>query len=359
MEQTLKKTSLYDACVKAGGKMVDFHGWLLPMQFEGIIAEHKAVREEAGVFDVSHMGQIFFEGPEAYKFLQTIATNNFKNIPGAGAYAHILNDKGGIIDDIIAFCLNPEKFLVVVNSAAREKDFNWFKQKSEGFDVKITDASDNYSMLALQGPKALEILEKIYPLIKEVERFNIKELTIFFQKIYITRTGYTGEDGVEIMAAPIVINKLFEWCLSNGFKPCGLGARDVLRLEAGYLLSGSDMDESRTPYESSCGWVVKLKKEENFTAKAIMAAQKEKGVAEKWQGFMVTGAGIAREGCAIFKDGKQIGKLTSATYSPLFKCICAGYAPADLKENDEVEIEVRGRMLPAKVVKMPFYKNKV
>jgi len=355
--QTVRKTSLYDACVNAGGKMVDFHGWLLPMQFKGIIAEHKAVRESAGVFDVSHMGQIFFDGPDSFKFLQTMATNNFKNIPGAGAYSHVLNENGGIIDDVIAFCVTPERFLVVVNSSTKDKDFAWFKAKSKDFNVKVIDASDNYSMLALQGPKALDILEKLDAKIKDLPRFNLKEAELFGEKVYITRTGYTGEDGVEVMGGAAVINKIFTWSLANGFEPCGLGARDVLRLEAGYLLYGNDMDETRSPYEANFGWVVKLKKEENFIGKDIMLQQKEHGVKQTRQGFVITGAGIAREGAAIFaKDGREIGKITSATFSPMFKAICTGYAPADLPEGAEVDIDVRGRMVAAKSVKMPFYK---
>ncbi|MDR0953386.1 MAG: glycine cleavage system aminomethyltransferase GcvT, partial [Elusimicrobiota bacterium] len=320
MEHTLKKTALYDACVKAGGKMVDFHGWLLPVQFqEGIIAERKAVREAAGMFDVSHMGEVYFEGPDAFKLLQTVATNNFKQEAGAGAYTHILNEKGGIIDDVIAFYLNPQKVLAVVNSATREKDVNWFKEQAKNFDVKVIDASDSYSMLALQGPKALDILEAFDPQIKELKRFHYKEKEILGSPAIITRTGYTGEDGVEIMGDHNFINKLFTWCLENGFKPCGLGSRDLLRLEAGYLLSGSDIDETHTPYEASYGWVIKLKKEENFIGKEAVAYQKEHGIKVKWSGFVLTGPGIAREGALIFKDGKEIGKLTSASYSPVFK----------------------------------------
>ncbi len=359
MENTVQKTALYEACLKAGAKMVDFHGWMLPMQFEGILAEHKAVREAAGIFDVSHMGQVFVKGKDAYKFLQSVTTNNFKNIKGAGAYAHVLNDEGGIIDDVIAFCLGEEEFLIVVNSATTQKDFNWFLKKAAGFDVKVTNDSASYTMVAVQGPKAMDILEKLDADIKQLPRFNIKTADMFGAQVYITRTGYTGEDGVEIMGDAKTIERVWDFCLNNGVKPCGLGSRDVLRLEAGYLLSGSDMDERRNPYEASCGWVVKLNKEQDFTAKEIMRCVKEEGVKEKWKGFVITGAGIAREGNEIFKDGKKIGVLTSATYSPLFKCICAGYVPADIKEGDEVEIEVRGRFLPAKAVKTPFYKNRV
>ena len=355
MEHMTRKTALYDACVKAGGKMVDFHCWLMPVQFEGIIAEHAAVRKNAGMFDVSHMGEVWFEGKDAHKFIQTVATNNFKNTPGAGAYSHMLNENGGVIDDLIAFCVNPEKFLVVINSATREKDAAWFKKQAADFDVKVSDASDEFSMLALQGPDALAILEKLDPKIKELPRFNIKSADIFGNGVYITRTGYTGEDGVEILGSAQTINKLFSWCLENGFKPCGLGARDILRFEAGYLLSGSDMDETRTPYEASFGWVVKMNKGVDFIGKPALIKQKEEGVKQKWQGFVLSG-GIAREGALIFKDGREIGKLTSGVFSPLFKAICAGYAPADLPEGSDVEIEIRGKMVPAKSAKMPFYK---
>ncbi len=353
----MQKTKLYDACLKAGGKMVDFHGWMLPVQFDSILEEHKAVREYAGVFDVSHMGQIFIEGKEAYKFLQTASTNNFKNIPFSGAYSHILNDEGGIIDDIIAFCLTPTKFLAVVNSATRHKDYAWLKQKAQDFDVKITDASDDFSMLALQGPASLDILENLDADIKSLPRFNIKEHSLFGAPCYITRTGYTGEDGVEIMGTHEAIIKLYAWALENGFKPCGLGARDILRLEAGYLLSGSDMDETKTPYEASCGWVIKLSKEENFFGRAKMEKQKAEGVKIKWKGIKLLGPGIAREGCAIYKDGKEIGRLTSAVFSPLYKCIGAGYVPAEIEDGAAVEVEIRGRRVPAQTVKMPFYKN--
>lgn len=357
MEHTPKKTALYDACANAGGKMVDFHGWLLPMQFEGIIAEHKAIRENAGMFDVSHMGQIYFEGPDAYKFLQTVATNNFKNIPGAGAYSHVLNEAGGVIDDVIAFAMTPEKFLVVVNSSTKDKDFAWFAKQAKNFNVKVIDASDNYTMLAMQGPKALDILTQLDASIKDLPRFNLKKTKIFGGDVIITRTGYTGEDGCEIMGSPAVMNKLFDWALQHGFKPCGLGARDVLRLEAGYLLYGNDMDETRSPYEANFGWVVKLKKEENFIGKDVMLKQKEQGVKQTRQGFAVVGAGIAREGALIYdKDGKEIGKVTSATFSPLFKAIFTAYAPAGLPEGAEVQVDIRGRLTPAKSVKMPFYK---
>lgn len=359
MEHNLQKTALYDACVKAGGKMVDFHGWLLPVQFESIIAEHKAVRSNAGMFDVSHMGQIIFKGPDAYKFLQYIATNNFKVEAGRGAYSHIVTEQGGIIDDIIAFCISEQEFFLVVNSATCQKDYAWFKEKAKNFKVEVTNVSANYSMLALQGPKVLDILEELDKDIKNLKRFYLKKAVMFEEEVLITRTGYTGEDGVEIMGSAEVINKLFAWGLEHNIKPCGLGARDLLRLESGYLLSGSDMDETKTPYEASCGWVVKLNKEQDFIGKAALAKQKEQGVSQVWSGFILTQPGIAREGCKIYQNDKEIGYLTSATFSPVYKAICAGYAPADIVEGQEVQIEVRGRKINAQKIKMPFYKDKI
>lgn len=357
-QDNLKKTPLCQACVNAGGKMVDFHGWLLPVQFEGIIAEHKAVREASGMFDVSHMGQVFVEGKDAWKFLQYVNTNQIKNTPGEGTYSHIVNEKGCIIDDAISFCLTPEKFLVVVNAACIDTDVAWFKRHAEGFDVKITDDSANWGMIALQGPEALKHASSLIPGVTDMARFTIKEISLFGAKAYVTRTGYTGEDGVEIMASSQEIVKVWAALLAAGVKPCGLGARDVLRLEAGYLLNGVDADGGQTPYEAGCGWVVKLAKED-FVGKAALETQKAAGVKRKLTGFILTGAGVPRGGCKVFKDGAQAGVLTSGTFSPLFKGIAVGYALADLQEGDEVEIEVHGRRIPAKKVKTPFYKNRV
>ena len=196
---TLKTTALCEACKQAGGKMVDFHGWLLPVQYDGILAEHKAVRESAGMFDVSHMGQIFVEGPKAWEFLQYIACNNIKNGPAEGTYFHILTDEGTIIDDAIAFCLSQEQFLVVVNAACVETDFNWLKKHAENFGITVRNESDNWSMLAIQGPKAVEVVDQILPGVKDLPRFHISLLTMFGADGYVTRTGYTGDDGVEIM----------------------------------------------------------------------------------------------------------------------------------------------------------------
>ncbi|MGN1057738.1 MAG: hypothetical protein ACI4Q7_00080, partial [Candidatus Avelusimicrobium sp.] len=195
----LKKTPLASRCESAGGKMVDFHGWLLPVQFDGIIAEHKAVREAAGMFDVSHMGQIFVEGKDAWPFLQYINCNNIKNAPAAGTYSHILTEKGTIIDDAISFCLTPEKFLVVVNAACISEDFAWFQKQAANFNVSVRNESADWGMIAVQGPQALEKVSNLIADVRDLPRFHIKEIELFGAKGYVTRTGYTGEDGVEIM----------------------------------------------------------------------------------------------------------------------------------------------------------------
>ncbi len=356
--ENLKKTPLCVACEAAGGKMVDFHGWLLPVQFDSILAEHKAVREAAGMFDVSHMGQVWVEGKDAWKFLQYVNTNIIKRTPFKGTYSHLVNEKGHIIDDAISFALSPEKYLVVVNAACIDIDVAWFKKQAAGFDVKITNDSENWGMIALQGPKALEYAAALIPGVQDMERFTIKEIELFGAKGYVTRTGYTGEDGVEIMLPPAQIVSLWDSLKTAGVKPCGLGARDVLRLEAGYLLNGVDATGTQTPYEAGCGWVVKLDKEK-FIGQQVLSAQKVAGLKRKLTGFMLTVPGVPREGCKIFKDGKEKGYVTSGTFSPLFKGIAVGYADTDLQEGDAVEIEIHGRKLPAKKVKTPFYQNRV
>lgn len=338
--------------------MVDFHGWLLPVQFDSILAEHKAVRESAGMFDVSHMGQIFVEGKDAWKFLQHINCNNIKNTPAAGTYSHILTEDGTIIDDAIAFCLNAEKFLVVVNAACIDVDFAWMEKQAKNFDVSVRNESARWSMIALQGPKAVEMAAKLLPNVADLPRFHIAPISLFGVNGYVTRTGYTGEDGVEIMLPNAQIEMLWNELLKLGVKPCGLGARDVLRLEAGYLLNGADADQTRTPYEANCGWVVKLTKE-NFIGKSALEAKKAAGFETKLMGVKLKTPGVPREGCKIFVGGTEKGFLTSGTFSPLFKGIGVGYIRTDVPVGAEVEVEIHGRKVPAEIVKTPFYKNRV
>lgn len=358
MTHELKKTALCAACEQAGGKMVDFHGWLLPVQFDSIIAEHKAVREAAGMFDVSHMGQLRVCGADAWKFLEHVSCNLIKNAPAAGTYFHILTEQGTIIDDAIAFCLNATEFLVIVNAACVDEDFAWFTKQAAAFNVTVTNESTAWSMIAVQGPTAVETVDKMLPGTTDLPRFHIKEIELFGAKGYITRTGYTGEDGVEIMLPNAQIEALWNALLKLGVKPCGLGARDVLRLEAGYLLNGADANQTKTPYEANCGWVVKLTKAD-FIGKPALEAKKAAGFATKLRAFKLKTPGVPREGCKIFYNGAETGTLTSGTFSPLFKGIAVGYAASEIPVGAEVEIEIHGRKVPAEVVKTPFYKNRV
>ena len=358
MTHELKKTALCAACEQAGGKMVDFHGWFLPVQFDSIIAEHKAVREACGMFDVSHMGQLRVKGPQALHFLQYISCNIIKSGDSEGTYFHILTEQGTIIDDAIAFCLSLQEFLVVVNAACIDEDFAWFTKQAKAFNVAVTNESDQWSMIALQGPTALGVADKILPGIVDLPRFHIKQIELFGAKGYVTRTGYTGEDGVEIMLPNGQIEALWNTLVKLGVKPCGLGARDVLRLEAGYLLNGADADQTKTPYEANCGWVVKLAKE-NFIGKAALEAKKAAGFKTKLKAFKLKTPGVPREGCKVFYQGVETGVLTSGTYSPLFKGIAVGYVASEIAVGAEVEIEIHGRKIPAEVVKTPFYKNRV
>jgi len=362
--QTLKKTALNDTCRKYGGKMVDFHGWELPIQFEGITKEHSAVRNGAGMFDVSHMGQIFVTGKDAAAFLDYVNANDVKKLQNnQGCYSHLPNGRKGIVDDVINFCLDQAggRYLVIVNATTSSKDYEWFLGNSSGFDVKIENRSDDYSMIALQGPKTIEIMKRFEPVILKFGRFCIVESSFKGEKTFVSRTGYTGEDGFEVTAPHKVINEIWEKFAElgkpYGLIPCGLGSRDTLRLESGYLLYGNDIDDEHTTYEANYGWVVKLKKEK-FIGKDIYLKQKEEGLKVKLTG-LATETGIPREGCRVFAGGERIGALQSATYSPtLKKGIGVGYfTKTDLKPGDELEVEIRDKKVKARVHEVPFHKG--
>lgn len=362
-EHILRKTVLNETARKAGGKMVDFHGWELPMEFSGILKEHEAVRKSAGIFDVSHMGQVFVTGPDAFKLLQYTNANDIKKAtPGKGVYSHVTNEKAGLVDDIIAFCLSVDRYLVVVNAATADKDFTWFKKQAEKMSVTVDNKSDEYSILAVQGPNVPKMFETFAPEALPLQRFGIVEKDIHGKHCFISRTGYTGEDGFEITCpneiAVELWNEMMELGKPYNIIPCGLGSRDTLRLESGYLLYGQDVDDEHTTYESGYGWVVSLDKGE-FIGRSILADQKANGVKRKLTGIMLTGAGIPRSGCKIFMDGKEVGTLASATYSPtLKKGIGVGYIiPAGLKPGTPLDVEIRGRMVKAEVTRVPFYKG--
>lgn len=360
----LRRTPLFDLLAKAGGRMVDFHGWEMPVQFSGILAEHQAVRTACGVFDVSHMGQIFISGHDAHRFVERVNCNRMSAEPGKGTYAHILAEDGGILDDAITFCLGPERFLAIVNAATKDKDFAWFQKQSGGLDVALDHASDRYGMLAVQGPNAPALVAEIFPAALSLPRFGIAELPWAGEMALVLRTGYTGEDGFEVAASPAGILAFWTELMSRGGRhglvPCGLGSRDTLRLESGYMLYGEDADETRTPYEANCGWVVKLQKSD-FVGREALVRRKEAGFRDKLTGVRLTGRGVPRHGCAVWLGGKKVGSLTSATFAPsLATGIGVGYlAPEAWEAGTRVEVEIHGKKIAAETVRGAFRKNSV
>ena len=361
---SLKRTPLFDLLVQAGGRMVDFHGWEMPVQFAGILAEHQAVRAACGVFDVSHMGQVFISGKDAHRFVERVNCNRRSAEPGKGTYAPILAEDGGILDDAITFCLGPERCLASVNAATAEKDFAWFQRQAAGFDVVLDPASDRYGMLAVQGPRAPALVGEVFPAALALPRFGIAELPFAGESVFVMRTGYTGEDGFEVAASPAGVlafwNVLMAMGGPHGLVPCGLGSRDTLRLESGYLLYGEDADESRTPYEANCGWVVKLQKGD-FVGREALVRRKEAGFREKLTGVRLAGRGVPRHGCAVWRGDRKIGALCSATFAPsLGAGIGVGYlAPEAWEAGTRVEVEIHGKRIEAETVRGSFRKNSV
>lgn len=357
----LRRTALYDSHKRLGGKIVDFHGWELPVQYESIMKEHEATRHRCGLFDVSHMGQVFVSGPDSLSFLQKVNANDIARIgPGKAVYSHLPNEKGGVVDDIIVSCLEKDRYLVVVNAATADKDFAWFQKHAKGFEVKLENKSDHFGMIAVQGPKAAEIASMIAPQMASLPRFGALELELFGQKSYITRTGYTGEDGCEFIVPNEIAVRVWEDLLAQGRSlgatPCGLGARDVLRLEAGYLLYGQDLDDDLSTFEANYGWVVKLDKGD-FIGKPALVKQKADGIKRKLTGVKLLERGVPRAGSPVMLDGKEIGKFVSATFSPSLQAgIGTGYLDKpDLAPGTKCFVVLHGREVPAEIVKTPFY----
>ena len=368
---SLKRTQLYEYH-REHGRLIEFAGFEMPVWYEGIIPEHNAVRNAVGIFDTSHMGRMRAEGPDAERFLNYVVTNDVSTLePGRGLYTVMCNERGGIVDDLIIYKLAPSRFFVVYNASNREKDFKWFLRHSEGFDVELKDVSDEIAMIAVQGPKALRTLEKISsrPL-SDVERFQIVELELSGVEAMAARTGYTGEDGFEVFifdATPDrpekalkVWDSLLEAGEEFGIKPCGLGARDSLRLEAGLCLYGNDIDESINPLEARLRWVVKFKKPSDFIGREALLRIREEGVKRFRVGIKMEERGIPRKGYEIWDgEGRQkIGVVTSGGYSPTLNVgIAMGYVPREYRKlGTPVKIDIRGRLAGGKIVKFhPFY----
>ena len=357
----VRRTPLYEAHLKAHGKLVDFAGWELPVQFKGIVEEHAAVRTAAGLFDVSHMGEVFITGSKALETTQRLLSNDVARLKdGQAAYSGLLYDSGAFVDDVIVYRFSPEKFLVVINGANVQKDVAWMKDHA--FGASVEDRSDDYAQLAVQGPKAAAIVQALTrtDLSGVAWYHHAGEGRVAGIACFIARTGYTGEDGFELYCAPRDAVKLWDALLDQGAKdglvPAGLGARDSLRLEMKYSLYGNDIDADHTPLEAGLSWIVKMDKGE-FIGRAALEKQKAAGVARKLVGFTTIDKGIARHGYPVLKAGRAVGVVTSGTMSPsLKKAIGMAYVPAALSElGATFDIEIRGRAVPAVVVKTPFY----
>lgn len=357
------KTPLYDAHVKAGGKIVPFAGYLLPVQYEtGVIKEHMAVRTQAGLFDVSHMGEVLCEGKDALANLQMLLTNNFDNmVDGQARYSPMCNEKGGTVDDLIVYKKVDEKYLIVVNAANKDKDYEWMLTHQFG-EVTFKDVSDKYAQLALQGPKALDILKKLTAEenIPEKNYYAVFDAEVAGIPCIVSRTGYTGEDGVELYLESSKAEKMWDVLLENGKEegliPCGLGARDTLRMEAAMPLYGHEMDDETTPLETGLKFAVKMKKEEFIGKKAL----EEQGEPKRTRvGLKVTGRGIIREHQDVYLNGEQIGCTTSGTHCPYlgYPIAMALVESGSVELGTVVQVEVRGRQVEAEVVALPFYKR--
>ena len=358
-----KKTPLYENHVALGGKMVPFAGYILPVQYlTGVITEHMAVRTACGLFDVSHMGEVMFEGPDALKNIQMLVTNDMENLAvGSVRYSPMCNDRGGVVDDLIVYRFGENKYMLVVNASNREKDVNWMQGHLFG-QVHMEDTSDETAQIALQGPRSVEILSRLAKdedipkkYYSFVEKGNVGGIPCI-----VSRTGYTGETGFELYCKSEDAPKLWELLLDAGkdcgLIPCGLGARDTLRLEAAMPLYGHEMDEDVTPVETSLSMFVKMAKPDFVGKKAILDAGEPQ---KKRVGLVMTGRGIAREHCPVFKGEVQIGMTTSGTFCPFVdKAIAMALVPTSYQIGDEVEVDVRGRRVAAQIVPLPFYKKK-
>ena len=363
-----KETFLHDKHVQLGARMVDFAGWHMPVQYTSIIEEHNTVRQNVGLFDVSHMGEVFISGKDSLEFLNSIVPQDISKLDYEKAvYCQLPNKNGGLIDDLIIYKLGILEYLVICNASRIDEDLNWMVRCSKKYDVKINNESHNYSLLAIQGPKADTLMRKM-GLDTVQESFTIKPVKISGIKVLASRTGYTGEDGYEIMIenhySEFLWDKILEEGKEYGIKPIGLGARDTLRLEAGLHLYGNDLDENTTPIEAGLSWSVPKNKQEDYNGKNIIMNQIKNGVQKKLVGLKMLDKSIARHEYEVYYKGERVGTVTSGGPSPVLK---ANIALAYVKNDKEictgsiVQVMIREKMHDAEIVKRPFIqkRNKV
>lgn len=366
MKSELKLTPLHQSHLQYNARMTPFGGWDMPVQYQhGILHEVEQVRNNAGIFDVSHMGRFEFSQHGAGEFLDTVLSVQASALRhGQAKYHMICDEKGGIIDDAIVYNLMPERFLLVVNAGNADRDREWLlaemKQYNQkhGYDIQFTDISRHIAMIALQGPKAVQVMDLISDgKASKIRRFRAGEVTILNKRILVARTGYTGEDGFEIMFDAQDSHQIWKLMIDSGAAPCGLGARDVLRLEAGMLLHGSDMTVENNPYEAGLGWTVAPDRAEYIAGQALRAIR-DQGVEKRMIGFIVRGRGIARQGYSLIHEDERVGSVTSGSFSPtLNAAIGIGYVQTQVADaNTKIAVEIRGKTVDAEIVGLPFYK---
>ncbi|HEY3487390.1 MAG TPA: glycine cleavage system aminomethyltransferase GcvT [Gammaproteobacteria bacterium] len=354
----MQRTSLYSTHLNAGGKMVDFAGWEMPIHYGSQLTEHAQVRSAAGMFDVSHMTIVDLTGPQAKVWLQWLLANDVDRLkkPGQALYSCMLNEQGGILDDLIVYAAAAGGFRIVVNAATREKDLAWMERQSASFQITLRERAD-LAMLAVQGPKSIALTLPVLPAacrqaVQSLSRFE----SVTHEEFFIARTGYTGEDGLEIMLPADAAQGLWDSLQQQGVQACGLGARDTLRLEAGMSLYGHDMDESTTPLESGLAWTVAWEPAgRDFIGRKILQQQRDLGVSRKMVGLVLEERGVLREGQSVWSAAGE-GKITSGTFSPTLKqAIALARVPA--AAVDRCEVEIRGKRLAARIVKYPFVRD--
>ena len=357
----LLRTPLYDLALQENARMTTFSGWEMPIQFSGLKKEHKAVRTAVGMFDISHMGKFVLKGSNGLEVLQQLVPSDLSRLkPGKAQYTVLLNPEGGIIDDIIIYNQGKQQTTVIVNAATTKKDKEWLLSHLDTNNIEFQDLSQQKALIAVQGPESLKVLQSfVEDDLSNIAAFGHLTTMVLGESAFIARTGYTGEDGFEIMVSPQIGQKLWQSLIEAGVVPCGLGARDTLRLEAAMCLYGQDMDDNITPLEAGLSWLVHLDTKGDFIGRSVLETQKAEGLTRRLVGLEMADRHIARHEYPVRHRGKVVGEVTSGTQSPtLGKPIALAYVPKALsKVGQTLDVEIRGKYYPAKVVKKPFYRS--
>lgn len=356
--ETQLHTPLFDEHVRLGARMVPFAGWEMPVQYAGVIDEHNAVRQHAGMFDVSHMGRFEVVGRDAGPYLRYICTWDMTRLqPGEGHYSAACNETGGILDDVYVFCLAPERYLIVVNASNAPKMWKWMSEHIGSFDAQLVNRHEATAMIAVQGPEAISRMGGDF--VRSIKPRRCAETDWRGHRLFASRTGYTGEDGLELVIGAEAAPDLWRELLHAGVAPCGLGARDTLRLEAALLLYGNDMDEATNPFEVGLEWVLSLDDEADFLGRTALERIASEGVKRELVCLRALDRGVMRHGHTILHNGENVGVVTSGTFSPtLAVSIGMGFVPPELSaERMRLDVDVRGRALPVEIVPRPFYKR--